>query len=259
MSGERPTHDIFEENFGKTAEFGRLDEGLSRYRAGVFYDDFAEKPPGEEPCVVTNYSAEGESKKRQATIQELEPIEGGFDHFVKDGKSTLDLGSGSGAAVREMAQLNPNGRFVGLDMRYSKESVELPDTKNAYLVGGTWSETSFKEDTFDRIVSFRAFPYHLGRTQTSELTDEQLADKTINEITRTAQKGCIWRGRLASGTKRGDSRGNAWRVEVIFPRLMTKYGWELTTIEGNDANEVFIAKLTDKDKSTQTPTPQQRV
>ncbi len=254
MSGERPTHDIFEENFDQTAEFGRLDEGLSRYRAGVFYDDFAEMPPGEESCVVTNYTPDGQNR-RQTTLQELEPIEGGFDHFVKDGKSALDLGSGSGAAISEMAKLNPNGRFAGLDMRYSKETVALPETKNAYLVGGTWSETPFKEDTFDRIMSFRAFPYHLGRTQTSELTDEQLADKTINEITRTAQKGCIWRGRLASGTKRSDSKGDTWRAEEIFPRLMTKYGWELTTIEGNDANEVFIAKLIDKNKSIQTHTP----
>jgi len=250
MSAERPTHDVFEEGFDKTVEFGRLDAGLSNYRAGVFFDDFAEMPPGEEPCVVTNYTPDGQNR-RQTTLQELEPIEGGFDHFVKDGKSALDLGSGSGAAISEMAKLNPNGRFAGLDMRYSKEPVKLADTENAYLVGGTWSETPFKDNTFDRIISFRAFPYHLGRTQTSELSDEQLAEKTVAEITRIAEEGCIWRGRLSSETR----QGNSWRAEAIFPRLMAEYGWELTTVEGNDANEVFIAKLNDKNKSTQTPTP----
>jgi len=251
MSGERPAHDIFEDNFDQTAEFGRFDRNLSYYRGLIFYDDFVKKPFGEDVCAVTRYLPDGEAVSHQSTLQQLEPLEGGFNHFVLDGKSLLDLGAGSGRAINEMAALNPKTQYCGIDIRYAKEAPPALEQANANLVGATWFNIPFKDGAFDRVISAYSFPYHLGRTQSSELTDKQLAEKAIREITRVSKEGTLWRGVIWGKTRKIDS----WRAESIFPEIMTKYGWEMTTIEDNNS-EVFIAKLINQDKSTQATTPQ---
>lgn len=152
-------------------------------------------------------------------------IFGGIKGFFISDSNVLDLGSGSGKAVKEINNefKTKNIKCVGIDHRYFEKKPD--DAEN--LFAGDFENLPFDDESFDRILSVESFPCWLPN-------DEKLIDRYIEEITRVSKLGTIWRGTFATYD---------FEDKVIFStdqimEKFTKSGWEVFA-----HNNSFSAKL----------------
>ena len=112
------------------------------------------KPSGKAGADMLRYMNKEHS---DLTIWALDLLDYGNTECV------LDVGCGGGATLRYLNERIPDGHLTGVD--YSEVSVSLSKELNANLiangkmevVSGSVSDLSFKDNTFDKIVTVESF------------------------------------------------------------------------------------------------------
>jgi len=238
-------HEPIDPEFAKTPEFTRFDRSLSAYRVNLFRDDLPAEAHGsgalDRPITELYVPVRGERVANEQNESSLGAIYGGWDEFFKNGSTIIDLGSGSGRAVYEAASLYPECRVVGIDRSYLDHKPDYAPANNLSYVAADWNKIPFQEDTFDRILSLHAFPRHPGLAGEADPEElEKFARDTIEEITKTAKIGTIWRGSLWG---QRDHRV-AWNSETVIP-ILSEFGWEVYYLKSFESI-AFVAKLVEK-------------
>jgi arsenite methyltransferase len=105
---------------------------------------------------------------------------------IKDGDTVLDLACGPAILLSQAAILNPNVKFIGLDMSVNMLDqaqifIEEKRINNMSLKVGDISDLSFlADDSCDAVVS--TFSFH-------HLPEEKILQKTFQEVARVLKPG----------------------------------------------------------------------
>ena len=233
---------------------GAINRGLEEYKEMAFNDDsdnwLSDKPEGMNPNNPQEWSLRHyhslkhfipKKEKNNIVCQEDDSVQyewdwqgkkvfGGLDNFFTKGARVLDVGSGTGRAVREINEqfIDKNVNCIGVDARYFKEDSHDPN-----LVAGSLDNLPFKDNSFDRILGVESFPAWLP-------DDEKSIDKNISEITRVSRLGTIWRGTLPHYDENDKIK---FSVDQLTDKFV-EHGWEVVTSK----QDHFFARLIYKEE-----------
>ena len=86
---------------------------------------------------------------------------------VEAGETVLDLGTGSGYALRALRETRHIGQSVGLDgsLEMAHNAFEYTDDEQLSYVGGDFHSLPFADDSIDHVWSMEAFYYAQEPTQ----------------------------------------------------------------------------------------------
>lgn len=235
------------------SKLDRLDETTREqieYSALLFPDDFTgnrflnwflRRVPEIRHGERFNYS-DG-IKTSVVSMDELVRLVGGKREFFKPGNKILDVGSGAGLAVYQMAKSyeKKNIDIIGVDYAYG-EGRPISTEFGSY-VAGIWRQLPFAPNSFDGILCCESFPRHAQLNLGSEHNKN-----IVGEITRVAKPGAIWRATLFPDSYDNYNHENTEQERKILAKNTIDNGWEVFLHP-----RLMIARL--KDKKVSIPDP----
>lgn len=154
---------------------------------------FPDHEEGEKRGAVKAVSLEErEIVTTRTPLVEMGFLCGGRREFFSEGAQILDIGSGGGKALLMMNELygSRGVKVIGLDDAYKDR---IPNGLNAETaIAGNWREMPFEDNGFDRFLSCESNLKWLGKS-TGGIFFTENDIQTIDEVTRVAREGAIWR------------------------------------------------------------------
>lgn len=153
---------------------------------------------------------------------------GGIDGFFAPGSHVLDMGSGGGKAVAEFnEEYRSRGVIVrGMDLSYGEWPSEYASPEWRFI-WADWRRMPFQKDSFNRLLSYDSFyTYPQSGFKEGEATKNEAVSLVLDEITRVAKPGAIWRGFSSKLYLAEEETDGIEQVKQLREYLSQK-GWEV--------------------------------
>lgn len=168
----------------------------------------------------TEYDPSDEDKEYQL-VERDKPV-ASFTESFRDGAILLDLGSGGGAADRDMAKRFPEIQVHAVDHEYGDAIPRnRQDSPNLFFHQMSWNNLGFPTDYFDTILSVQG----VGRYG--------VTDKAVAELTRVAKPGALLR----------IDKDRGMMGIPNFEDKLAEHGWDVFLVKESDGSSRSIAAV----------------